>query len=245
MKIKILVAASTLLASGIVLAAPYQYDVGAEVVRTDLDGLNSETNKYGLTGAYYFDAVKTSNVPLAEAAFLGKNSNVHAGVSNLSRPGPNLNSYEVGAEFFIPENFLYVDAGVKQARTKGNTDNDWYTTLGLTPIDGLLVTTSYAHDEGYDANIRAKYVAPLLGAGEFINVEAAFRDGDGYTYKELAGDYYLDTTFSVGGIIRNAHSDTSFGVRARKFFTEEISADASYEDTPDGNVVTVGANIRF
>ena len=245
MKVKTLVAISALLASGAAIADSYQSQVGARAWRGDFDGVSSKTNVYGIAGAYYFDAVKTTNVPLAEAAFLGKNSDVHAQAVHTSQPGPDVNNYDVGAEFFIPESFLYVDAGVQQSKIKGGrTDNDWYTSVGITPIDGLLVSTSYAHDEGYDPNIKAKYVT-ALGAGEFINVEAQYVDGDNYTYKSVGADYYFDNTFSVGGELSNIYSDNSYTVRTRKFFTEAFSGDLAYTDAPDGNIISAGVSVRF
>lgn len=244
MKLKILVAASALLASGVSIADAYQSEVNARVARTDIDGVSSKENTYGIDGAYYFNAVKTSNVPLAEAAYLGKNSNVHAAYARAKISGQHIDYYDVGAEFFIPESFLYVDAGANRWSANGYEDNDWYTTVGLTPIDGLLVSTSYAHDEGYDANIKAKYVT-ALGAGEFINVEAEFRDDDDSSYKAIGADYYFDSTFSVGGELENQYSDNSYTVRTRKFFTEQVSGELSYTDRPDGNIVMAGASVRF
>jgi len=244
MKLKILVAASALLASGVSIADSYQSEVGAIAVRTDIDGVSSKENAYGISGAYYFDAVKTSNLPLAEAAFLGKNSNAHAQAVRSSWDGEHNNFYELGAEFYIPENFLYVDAGVLRDTGKGYTDNDWYTAVGITPIDGLLVSTKYYHDDGYDANIKAKYVT-ALGAGEFINVEAEFVDGDDSTYKAIGGDYYFDNSFSVGGKLENVYSDNAYTVRTRKFFTEQFSGELSYTDAPNGNIIMAGASVRF
>lgn len=242
MKLKILVAVSALLASGVSVASPYQYDIGADLSRTDKDG-QSKTNKFEVFGSYYFDSVNTANVPLAEAAYLGKNSNAHASAARSSG-GDDVNEFSLGAEFYIPENFLYIDAGVTRETENSNDDNDWYTTLGVTPIDGLRVSTTYAHDEGYDANIHAKYVTSL-GAGEFINVEAAFYDHDDSSSKLVAADYYFDTTLSIGGQIENRYSDNSYTLRGRKFFTQDVSGELSYTDRADGNVISVGANIRF
>lgn len=243
MKLKILVATCAVLASGVAVADSYQAEVGATVARIDNDGVSSNEKFYGLNGAYYFEAVNTANVPLAEAAYLGKNTNAHAQYGRTSFGGTHNDFYEIGAEIYIPESFLYFDAAVLRDKYEGNSDNDWYGRVGVTPIDGLLVSTGYYHDDGYDFNVKAKYVT-ALGSDEFINVEAEFIDNDA-DYKMVGGDYYLDTTFSVGGMIESVDSDNQFTVRSRKFFNDQISGELAYTDKPGGNVILAGASIRF
>lgn len=256
MKLKILVATCAVLASGVAIADSYQAEVGAAIARIDNDGLSSNENFYGLNGAYYFAAVKTANVPLAEAAYLGKNTNAHAQYGRTTGRGNHNNFYELGAEIYIPESFLYFDAAVLSDKSDERTDNDWYGRVGVTPIDGLLVSTGYYHDDGYDFNIKGKYVM-ALGSDEFINVEAEIID-NATDYKMLGGDYYLDSTFSVGGMIENSERGTPgrgtvgnedsgnhFTVRTRKFFNDQISGELAYTDKPGGNVVMAGASIRF
>ncbi|MES2823314.1 MAG: putative porin [Pseudomonadota bacterium] len=233
-----------LIISGAAVADSYQVDLGAVASHTKLDGSDNKMKAYGLEGAYYFNPVSTINVPLAEAAFLGKNSNVYAGALRSSLSGEHLNFYEVGAEFYIPENFLYVNAGALRATGDNFTDNDWYTSVGITPLDGLLVTTTYYGDEGYDANIAAKYVMGI-GGDNFINLEARVMDADTGTVKEIGGDFYIDTTFSIGAAVSQQHSDNTYRVRTRKFFNEQFSGELSYEDAPATNTFTAGVSVRF
>ncbi len=242
--VKSIVTLCALIASGAAVADSYQVDLAAVASHTKLDGIDSKIKAYGVGGAYYFSSVSTINVPLAEAAFLGKNSKVYAGALRSSQSGEHLNFYEVGAEFYIPENFLYVDAGALRTTSENFTDNDWYTSVGITPLDGLLVTTTYYGDEGYDANISAKYVMGI-GGDNFINLEAAVMDADTGTFKEIGGDFYIDTTFSIGGAVSEQHSDNTYTLRTRKFFNEQFSVALSYEDAPDANTFTAGINVRF
>ncbi len=244
MNVKNAVTMCALVVSGAAVADSYQVDLEALASHTKLDGFDSKVKTYGVGGAYYFNPVSTLNVPLAEAAFLGKSSNVYGGAFRSSWSGADFNTYLVGAEFYIPENFLYVDAGVSRMTGKNYTDNDWYTSVGITPIDGLRVTTKYFHDEGYDANISAKYVMGI-GGDNFINLEASVMDADAGTIKEIGGDFYIDTTFSIGGAISQQHSDNTYTVRTRKFFNEQISGELSYEDGPDMNIYTAGISVRF
>ncbi len=246
MKLKLLVAALGVVVSGFAIADSYQAEISGGVTRIDADGQSAKINAYDVEGVYHFNAVNTTNLPLAEAAYLGKNSNVFAEL--LDRPRQHgwlkYQSYQVGAEFYIPENFLYVKAGVVRQTLGGAHNNDWFTTIGITPIDGLLVTTDYYHDAGYDANIHAKYVTDI-GNGQFINVEAGLADSDEGTITHIGGDYYIDRTFSVGAEIVDGDSDTDYTLRTRKFFSENFSGELSYTDSDNDNAIRLGLAVRF
>ena len=246
MKLKLITLATGLFLSSLTLAESYQADIGLSATRYDDNLYTSNTKDYNLLGRYYFKAVQTNNLPLAEAAFLGQSSNVFADV--YDRPGqhgvPHLNSFSLGAEVYIPENFLYVKAGAVRRSSEYSDRDDWFTTLGITPVNGLLLTTEYANDAGYDANIHAKYVTDI-GSGQFINLEAALVDLDRGTLVSAGGDYYFDRTFSVGGMIADYDGETDYTLRTRKFFSENFSADLAYTDTKGGNEVSLGANFRF
>lgn len=246
MKLKLLIAALGVAASGFAIADSYQSEISVGASRYDVDGVSSKTDRYDLVGVYHFNAVNTTNLPLAESAYLGKNSNVFASLEDYPHQNGNssLQKYQVGAEFYIPENFLYVKAGASRYSTGTTRDNDWFTALGVTPIDGLLVTTEYNHEDGYDANIHAKYVTDI-GSGQFINVEAGVADADDGTIFQIGGDYYLDNTFSVGGNIVDNDDGTDYTLRTRKFFSESFSGELSYTDASYGNVVALGLAMRF
>ncbi|RYY73188.1 MAG: putative porin [Gammaproteobacteria bacterium] len=245
MKLKLFVAALGLAVSGFTVADSYQTEISGGFARFDIDG-EDKLDTYNLRGVYHFKAVDTTNLPLAEASYLGKNSNVFADVIDIPKQDgmPSVQYYQVGAEFYIPENFLYVKGGVARTTTKGYRDNDWFTSIGITPIEGLLLTTDYYHDEGYDANIHAKYVTDI-GNGQFVNVEAGIADEDEGTAITVGGDYYIDRTFSIGAEVSDADDDTSYTVRSRKFFTENFSGKVSYTDSDNENVINLGLAVRF
>jgi hypothetical protein len=249
MKLKIIVAACVLVTSGVVMADPYQVELGAKVLRFKDDstlGGSDKLHEYEIDGAYYFNQVSTNNVPLAEAAYLGKNTNIFANLYDVPQQHNISGSHTavVGGELYIPESFLYVQAGVIRTTAKHYTDNDWFTSVGITPIDGLLITTQYSHDSGYDANIHGKYVT-AIGNDQYINVEAEITDADDGTIKAIGGDFYFDSTFSVGATISSQHSDNAYTIRTRKFFTEKFSGELSYTDYPDGNMIMGGLSVRF
>ena len=246
MKLKLLIAALSVAVSGFAIADSYQSEISIGASRYDENGINSKSDSYILEGIYHFNAVDTTNLPLAEAAYLGKNSNVFAGIIDVPRhnDNPSQQSYIVGAEFYIPENFLYVRAGAVRHKVRGGQDNDWFTAVGVTPIDGLLVTTQYFHDAGYDANIHAKYVTDI-GNGQFINVEAGVADTDSGTSALIGGDYYIDNSFSVGAEVVDSDGGDEYSLRTRKFFSESFSGELSYTDTEAGNLVNLGLAVRF
>ncbi|GGY80794.1 membrane protein [Cellvibrio zantedeschiae] len=247
MKLKLIFGALVLATSGFSIADAYQAEVGANASRWDLDGINSSINSYQVDGKYYFNQVKTDNLPLAEAAYLGKNSNAFLSLARDYGHGfvSDSKNYSGGVEVYIPENFLYVRVEGIHERYDGSSDTSALTTVGLTPFDGLRLTTSWNSDESYHANLDAKYVTALAN-GQYINVEASVADTEWGTYKAIGGDYYFDRTFSVGAEISDEDlTGTSYLVRTRKFFSEQFSGDLTYADNDYGNVVALGVNFRF
>lgn len=245
MKLKLFFAATVLATSGFAVADAYQAEIGANAARWDANG-NSSVNAYDVNGKYYFNLVNTNNLPLAEAAYLGKNSNAFLAIGRNYGHGflPDSKTYSGGVEVYIPESFLYIRVEGAHESYTNNSDSHALTTIGLTPFDGLRVTTSWDSDEGYHANLDAKYVT-ALGNGQYINVEASLADTDWGTYKSIGGDYYFDNTFSVGAEISDDDLGTNYLVRTRKFFSEQFSGDVSYADTDFGNAIAVGVNYRF
>lgn len=246
MKFKLLVAALSVAASGFAIADTYQAEVGANAARWVSDGINSSLNNYEADGKYYFNLVKTDNLPLAEAAYLGKNSNVFLAASRSYGHGylTGGKAYSGGVEVYIPENFLYIKVEGNHQRYDGDSDTSALATIGITPVDGLRVSTSWNTDESYHANLDAKYVT-ALGNGQYINVEATLADSDFGTYKSIGGDYYFDNTFSVGAEVSDDDAGKNYLVRTRKFFTEQFSGDLAYVDNYFGNTVAMGINYRF
>jgi hypothetical protein len=249
MKLTKVLGLCSVILSAAAVADPYKAELSAQASRADFDKWNDNLTTYGGIGTFYFDSVETGNVPLAEAAYLGKNSSVYAGAAHSAWDHDNefrLNSdvYSVGAQFFIPENFLYAGAGVSKSNYKNDSDSDWYVSVGLTPIDGLLITTSYAYDEGYDPNISAKYVV-AIGNSQFINLEASVQDADEGNVIFVGGDFYFDSGFSIGGLIGRIDSNNAYQLRTRKFFSEKLSGSVSCSSETDLKSISVGVALRF
>lgn len=234
MKIKSLALATAFsLTSGLAMANSYQAEVGASY--TDVE---NGDGVFGMYGEFHFSPVQTRNHPLAEAAFLERSSNVYAAADD------DFDALTVGGELYVPDTMFYVGGRVTRVDNAAGDDTTAYATLGLTPVDGLLVTTEFSED-GYDANISAKYVTSL-GGGNFVNLDGKFIDGDADDYLSLGADFYFDRTFSVGAAFTDSYGDDRFTLRTEKFFTQQVSANLSFTDSDGlGNIITIGGAVRF
>lgn len=232
MKIKFLALATAFsLTSGVALADTYQAEVGADY--TDIE---NGDGVFGMHGEFHFAPVQTRNHPLAEAAFLERSTNVYAEADN------DFDQLTIGGELYVPDTMFYVGGRVTRVDDAAD-ETTLYATLGLTPVDGLLVTTQFSED-GYDANIQAKYVTSL-GGGNFVNLEGGFYEGDVEDTLTLAGDFYIDRTFSVGAMYADYGFD-EFTLRTEKFFSSEVSGQLSFTDSDlRGNVLMIGGAVRF
>jgi len=258
-----------LLGSSLAIASPYQTDITASYI--DFEG----SDDYSLRAAYYFAPVTTSGYPLAEAAFLGQASSVYLDYDRLDDVYGTRDRVNIGLGYYTPDSMLYVGANVVHITELDDgfesdaSDTDWGLTLGITPIDGLLVTTSYrraplmhaphltqfmhyfagTEDEGdrYDLNLSAKYVAQLDG-DTAIKVAGTYADQSWGNMVSLGADYFVDPTFSVGAWFEDLgflFLSNGYGIRTEKFFTQKFSAQAKYIDYDDFSIWSVGAGMRF
>lgn len=239
MKLKTLVATMALTcASSVALAQNYNFEVGVNYTDIDRD-VGGSDDAFGVYGKYYFQEVRPGNNPLAEAAFINRSSNAYVNGRD------DLDVVNAGVEFYIPDTIFYGAAEIQRQDYDGqSTENDWGVRLGLTPLAGLRVWTEYWDEPGYDANIHAKYVVPL-GGGNFVNVEGGYSDYDANDVFYVAGDFYFDRTFSAGAGYTDNDYEDGFMLRARKFFTPEISGQLEFTKWDSADVITVGASFRF
>ena len=213
-------------------ANAYQAEVGVTAGAVDPDH-GSTKGIYGVEGTAYFKPVQTRNAPLAEAAYLDRASNVNAKYSYRKVDDVKLNNYSAGIEYFIPNSDFYLSGDIGRQDKTFKYGSDFNTTVysaevGYLPAPGLLVAAGV---KGYDNDInsrtapslRAKYVTGLPN-GQDINLEAGATFGDIKDYN-LAADYYLDKTLSIGADYEKQDLlDTKeFGINARKFFTQNVS----------------------
>ena len=172
-------------------------------------------------------------------------------------------------ELFIPNTMFYVAAGMtrdeskyrttvfymeddlnpgEETDTETDSDNSWHGSLGVTPIDGLLIWSDFYEDVDLDEhwNLNAKYVTDWNGNA--INIEGGYNDYDGDYSIYVVSDYYLDRTFSVGtgvSYIDADDSDNSYILRTRKFFTDRFSIHANYISSDFIDTYNIGIDVRF
>ena len=246
MKLKIIAAITALCVSSAVMAESYQAEISAEYIDWDAMG-----NAASLVGEFHFKPVETANKPLAEAAFLQKSSNVFAAVRSVDFDftSDNNDVIEAGVEYYVPNSMLYVAAEVIRTEYGSYSNNDWCTSVGVTPVDGLLIKTNYCHDDGYDANLQAKYVTQLAGETA-LNLEASYAKSDDELSDEdsysLGADFYFTRKFSLGATYEDEYGYSATGVRSRYFFNEQISLAGAYVDSDFwGDSYTLSAAVRF
>lgn len=168
-------------------------------------------------------------------------------------------------EFFIPNTPIYLAGGVSdsKSRIRGwqrngseetriheniNPSSYWHASLGITPIDGLLVATDFYEDDDIKDRwtLRTKYVADLNGRA--INLEAGYEYFYGQDVINAAVDFYLARSFSIGATYEyyeDSNWDDVWGVRARQFFSNHLSLDVGYSKWDDNDVYSAGVALRF
>ena len=221
--------------AGAVQAQDYQMEAGANYTDYDFD------SSMGVDFTYHLEQVSTSGKPLAEAAFLGRNSNVSASFDTEDKSGAD--TLAVGGKFWF--NDIYANAEV--------TDSDAGDVLALQAgymlKDGVLAYVGLEDDDFFDKNAYLaglKYVAPLGGNYVALNAELTTRDGDNSIY--LSGDYYINHGLSVGARLIESDvsgEDTVYGAGARYFVKPNISAEVEYFTQDSEDTIGLRVAARF
>ncbi|MCR6653526.1 MAG: putative porin [Cellvibrionaceae bacterium] len=236
-------------------AAVADYRAEIDAAYADLD----DGDKGNLvSGRFHFSKVETSSHPLAEAAFLQRSNNIFLGRSQQDSTFLDTKETLGQLELYIPQAKLYIAPFYFHARYKfpdfwdnsndgeWNSVNDWGAHIGITPIEGMRISTTWLDEGDYELNLAMKYVMDI-GDTNAINLELNFQEASDDEFDDTLSvgmDFYFDQTFSVGAEIEN-QEDTSFGIRTRKFFTEQFSASASYHKYDNYNTMIIGASLRF
>lgn len=243
MKLKTLSAVIALtLCSTAAMANTYQAEVGVVLGTIDTDA--GDADLFGLGGEFFFEAVDTSGKPLAEAAFLQKASSVSAAYAQTDYDGFEISAASLDVGYYFGDSIFYAGATVVSYDFDGESEDDWGVTVGVTPVDGWLVTTTYMDDVDYELNLQSKYVTQLAGETA-INFDLGYADGGDFDDIISAGlDYYINHSLSLGVFTESAE-ETATGVRGRYFFNDQFSAQFSYETEDDVDTIMLGASVRF
>lgn len=258
--------AMSLLALGMGAAQAQDYQLEAGVGYTKIEADNDVSgSSLGAGLTYNLAMVSTSGLPLAEAAFLGRVSNLSIGYEKAEIDDTDFETDDIGGvgEFYLGQ--LYLRAGYAQTDVQVlNTEISIDTInarIGYVITDGFLVNAGVRRQDSDAANseatndtvIEAKYVS-VLGGGTAMNVGGALEfldNADDTTALTLAGDYYFNPTVSVGALVTSTDGDsgstTDFGVRSRFFFTPTFSGELAYFTAADGDVDNLQARlaVRF
>jgi hypothetical protein len=201
----------------------YQFETS--VAYTDYyDGLYTGTI---FRGAYYFSQVTTDSKPLAESAFLGKNSNINFGYADFESDDFDAqDSSFVSISYYIPNSIFFTSVSYSE----DEDENDATLNLGISPIDGLLITTQHDKDaDEYNENLYAKYVV-LLNGDQALNLEASVEKNEWADRNDylLLGDFYFTRYFSIGAAFSDDDVGNTYGLTMQHFFAENVSVKAEY-----------------
>lgn len=213
-----------------------------------------DSDEWRASGRFYFQQVKTDDVPLGEAAYLGRNSSVELAWSRFD-PGfedVELDSQQLSLEVYVPRTMLYFAGGLARFETvtlinggdpATDHDTEWFGAVGITPFDGLRVSTYYTHQAGYDPNVAVKYVGKL-GGSRFYGFGLRAVDPDEGDLR-LSGDidFFFDPTFSVGAGYDELGDVWS--LRAEKFFMSRLGVQAVYTDGDGARSFRIQGSWRF
>jgi hypothetical protein len=224
------------------LADDYRGEVTLTADRTNPDGDFPDVDTFTALGTYYLAPVHTDGLPLAEAAFLNRSGYVNAGAAHVDFGDGDADVYAANIGYYMPNTIFYGRLGVAHSEFSGGGDTNINGTFGVTPIDGLLLTTDFDED-GWDPNITAKYVGKMANAHYYAITASAVDPDEGDTDVGLDFDYYLDNTFSVGA--GYGSGSDSWSLRAQKFFAPRFAVGGHLTTSDDGTGFGASVTWRF
>jgi len=236
-------------------ADDYQWEIDGHYDRFDAFG--DHVDFWGLNGTYYFRDVQTDSLPLQEAAYLGRANSVSAASSLFDSPFGDLDQWRLSSEVYVPGAWLYFAAGLTGSDTLGvavngnnvtvvrGHDNAWDASIGVTPFDGLRLSTSFVQHTDYEPNLDVKYVGKF-GNDHWYGFGVNLVDPDeGDLSWTVSGDYFIDRTLRVGAEV----GEYVWGASADKFFNDKLSVGLHYQDFDDdftgGDSLSLRAGWRF
>lgn len=252
---KKLTLAAALVASmaGMTAAHAYQSEVGADYNYVDYDN-GASGDQFGIDATYYFNPVTDSNVPLAEAGFMNRAGNAKLRASFADAGNTDVSDIGIGAEYYIPDTDFYVSGQVARVDVENDFIGDYdYTRyaaeVGYLPTANFLIAaglvgSKFEGDDSTDPSIRAKYVTRVGQHDWNFEAGGVFGDQDRYN---LAADYYVDSTFSVGAqYVNDDLTDRDdFGIRARKFINQQASIEGNLGFGDNANTFGLRGTYRF
>ena len=230
------------------VAQDYQMEVNAGYTSYSYDA-GGDDSALGVGFNYYLEKVRTSGKPLAEAAFLGHNSNV--GVSYKNTDKADVTDLGLNGEYWFEK--IYAAANLTRYDDAVDDGINYDLRAGYMIDPALLAYVGLEDGDGYFESVLklgAKYLTKI--GSNNVNLEGQYATSDGESVISLGGDYYLNNELSVGaevGIPSASGAENEIELRARYFFMPNISAQASYtlnSDYVDGDsALGLGVTARF
>jgi hypothetical protein len=237
------IAATLVFASSAGFADDYRAEVRLSGEHVNLDDESSDIDLFSATGTYYLEPVRTDGLPLAEAAFLGRSSFAAVGAARSEFGDGKIDIFAASLGYYMPDTIFYGRLGFTYLDDFSPGDRSIFNgTFGVTPFDGLLVSTDFDED-GWDPNVTAKYVGQMANSHFYAASISAVDPDEGDTAVGVNFDYFLDTTFKVGGGFNSG--DDRFSVRAEKFFTPSFAVGGSLYTGDDANGISASVAWRF
>jgi hypothetical protein len=234
-------AAAFVFAATSATADDYRAEVRLTGQHINPDNTADDIDVFGATGTYYLEPVNTDGLPLAEAAFLNRSSYASASVIRVDA-GDNLTVLNANFGYYVPNTIFFGRLGYSHVDFGPGNERTFDGTFGVTPFDGLLLTTDFDED-GWDPNIAAKYVGKLANDHYYAVTASAVDPDGGDTAVGVDFDYFLDLTFKVGGGFTSG--DDRFTIRAEKFFTPSFAVGGSLFTGDNANGLGATVAWRF
>jgi hypothetical protein len=263
---RFLLASCLALSCGAVYAGPgdYRFEAGLTYEHNEFDEINlvgipeedlsftpPDIDSIRLRGEYFFQTVDTDDVPLAEAAYLGRVSSAHAAWDRVEIDGAgSFDLQQLGFDVYVPKTMFFVSAvgarfetvSIGPGGVEKDHDTDWGAAVGVTPFAGLRITTFF-DDDGYDPNVAVKYVGKIRGSN-YYSASISFIDPDVGDLSVRAGfEYYFDNSFSAG--LAYDEGDERWTLSTEKFFQSRWSISGSLYQDDAGDGFRVAGKYRF
>ncbi|MDX3773892.1 putative porin [Chromatiaceae bacterium AAb-1] len=205
-----------------------------------------------------------TNVPYAEAAFMGRNASVNAGYSYSRFDFPGFSKFSdsawsVGGEYMDQGHNFY--GALQWVEYNGSDDRQVLGRVGYFVNKDWLVAVDVRHSRPDGAGSVTEYGVSTkkllaLDSGDFINIEARYMDIRDRSESEygVAADYYFGKTVSLGLAYDWTSKDVvssredSFTVRGNWYVTPALALKASvaFDSFATGDdVYSIGASYRF
>ena len=227
--------AASVSVAAIAQAEDYQVEGGLAIM--DPDNPLAD-NTITIDGRYHVETVSTDGTVLNEAAFVGRNSNIHAEFWDADTGG---DGSTIGVEWWF-EN-IYAALAADDNNGFSNTHIEGGYMVGENTLVALgMVTGDVLEDI---ISLRAKHVGEL--GDNTVNLEAKITDDSVNSDFMVGGDFYFSETLSAGLDFSDGDSfvDPLLAVNVKNFFTPKISGELTFYDNGTTNPIEVRAAMRF